>query len=415
MKILLTSDWFTPSVNGVVVSIMNLYHELKKKGHEVKILTLSKTDESYSEGDFYFVRSFDIKVYPDVRATLAFNSHLVDQLIEWNPDIIHSQCEFFTYSFANRISRKTSTPIVHTYHTLYEYYTKYLIKNENVGKKLVKQIMRFRLKDAYKIIAPTHKVKSYLLKYRDPGDIVVIPSGIDLSKYERRISVDDKNALKEKLGIEKDKKILLFLGRLGEEKNIQEVLLHYKALRKERSDTLFLIVGDGPYRKELEDHCQELNLTDSVLFTGMVPPSNIIDYYQLGDLFVSASQSETQGLTYIEALANGVPELCKADDALIDVIIPGYNGYVYETSDEFIRYALQLLGDETKRLEFSHHATLSSEKFSTAHFGDAVEALYREVLTECPVMDYKARFQRIIKKIPFKNVIKMPSKNQRLK
>lgn len=135
MKILITTDLFTIETNGVVTSVKNLWDELKKKGHEVKILTLSENVHSHRDGEVYYIRSMPFAVYPNVRMPLTYRHRLIKELIEWKPDVIHTQCEFFTYQFARRISKKTGAPIVHTYHTLYEQYVTYVIPSRRLGKK----------------------------------------------------------------------------------------------------------------------------------------------------------------------------------------------------------------------------------------------------------------------------------------
>lgn len=402
MKILLTSDWFMPAVNGVVVSFMNLYKELKKQGHDVKILTLSKSDDSYVDGDFYFVRSFGFKVYPDVRATLAFNSNILEELIEWKPDIVHSQCEFFTYTFAFRIAKKSKVPIVHTYHTLYEYYTQYVIPSKRLGKAMISNIMRHRLRYAERVIAPTQKVKNTLIGYEINDAISVIPTGIDLSRYDIEIPDGKISELKEKHSIPESNKILINIGRVAEEKNLKELVDNFAMLLQVYDDVNFVIVGDGPYMNELKEYVESKKLMGKIIFTGMVKPDEVVYYYHLGDIFISASVSETQGLTYVEALANSLPEVCRKDDAIVDVIRNGYNGFTYNNEAEFIEYVKKLLTDDELRSELSKNAKISSEKFNTENFGLAVSALYDEVIEGFDPDKYKLDVKDFVKTIKIK-------------
>lgn len=380
MKILLTSDWFTPAVNGVVVSFMNLYKELKEMGHDVRILTLSSSDHSYREGDYYFVRSFGFAVYPNVRATVAINSHIVDMLIDWKPDIVHSQCEFFTYSLAYKIAKASNAPIVHTYHTLYEYYTKYVIPNEKLGRLMVANLMKYRLDSADAVIAPTTKVLESLKSHGLSDNIYIIPTGINLTKYDLRVSDLEKSMIREEYNIPQDHKIIINIGRIANEKNLDEVVKNFKMLLQVYDKVTLMIVGDGPYMKDLKDLTQDLGIIDHVRFTGMVEPNDTYKYYQTGDIFVSASISETQGLTYVEALANSLPEICRSDEAIKEVIEHGKNGYIYNNESEFVKYFKDLLTDDEKRMAFSKYAKESSNKFSTEVFGKTVFELYEDVL-----------------------------------
>lgn len=380
MKILLTSDWSIGNINGVVVSIMNLYNELKKDGHDVRILTLSKKDESYVDGDFYFVRSFGIKFYPDLRATFAINSRILKKLIEWKPDIVHSQCEFFTYYFAYKIAIESSAPLIHTYHTLYEYYTKYVIPSETVGRLIVQNYMRVRLRDCDAIIAPTNKVKKSLENAKVYGKIKVIPTGIDLDKYNKNLPSEELEDLRKSFNIDKNKKIILSLGRVAREKNIDLLLKYIKSSLSHRDDFVFMIVGSGPYIDEIKKLTKELDLENKVIFTGLVKPEEVTKYYRLADIFACASKSETQGLTYIEALANGLVEICLKDDAIDGVIEDGYNGFIFENEEDFSIKCQKLLDDDSLRIKMGENAKKSSTKFSTTAFKDRVFLLYKDVL-----------------------------------
>lgn len=381
MKILLTSDWPVSAVNGVAISIMNLYKELKKLGHDVKVLSLSDESDFYKDDDFYYIKSFEIHIYPQARATLHFHNKYVNELVKWRPDIVHSQCEFFTYSIANTISSRVSCPIIHTYHTLYEHYTSYVLANEKITKPLLHQLIRWRLKDADLVIAPTEKVYSSLQGVVN-GHIEVMPTGIDLSKYENKPDQAVLDELKEKHNIDKDKKILLSLGRVGKEKNYDESIDNFNKLLQLRDDIVFLIVGDGPYLSSVKEKVKQLGIEDKVIFTGLVNPRETVYYYQLADIFISASVSETQGLTYIEALANGLPEVCRNDEALIGVVEDGYNGYLYEDSQTYIDAICKLLDDETHMKEMSKNAEKSSEKFSMNYFGENAVRLYELALKD---------------------------------
>ena len=126
MKILITNEWYTPTINGVVISIVTLEKELKKLGHDVRILTLSNGIKSYKRDHVIYIRSIGAeKIYPGARIAFSKDNQYIEEIIEWKPDIIHTQCEFSTFRIAKHIAKKCAIPIVHTYHTVYEDYTHY--------------------------------------------------------------------------------------------------------------------------------------------------------------------------------------------------------------------------------------------------------------------------------------------------
>jgi len=381
VKILIATDWYKPIVNGVVTSVTNLERELLAKGHDVRILTLSNSLHSRKEGNVYYIKSVSAdKLYPGARASIYLFGELYDEILKWAPDIIHTQAEFTTFIFAKRIVKALGIPHVHTYHTVYEDYTHYFSINEQIGKKTVAYLSR-RLLDALdEVIVPTAKVKRLLEGYGVIPRISVIPSGIRLDSFYQKTNDLEQKELKSHLGIAPDKKVLVYVGRLAKEKNLDELLDYYKRL--DRNDTVLLITGIGPYRSRLEELVDAMELTDRVIFVGLVEPSTLHKYYKLGDIFVSCSTSETQGLTYIEALACGVPPICRRDLALEGVINDGINGYQYDTFEEFKSRVEELLSDETKRTEMSGRAVENSLGYSTGIFADSVEELYSRVLNK---------------------------------
>lgn len=381
MKILITTDWYSPVINGVVTSVLNLKRELEERGHEVRVLTLAIDGHHRKDKNIYYMQSFTIgKVYPNARAAVSVKNTYVKELIEWKPDIIHSQCEFMTFSYAVRIGKKCVCPIVHTYHTVYEEYTHYFSPSKTMGQKMVAVWSRRLLSKVDTVVAPTEKVSKILDNYKIAAPVQVIPTGVDLRKYAHVLSGKKKAEMKKQLGIPSSHKVLVSIGRLAKEKNIDE-LIDYLFQMKQKEITL-LLVGDGPYRKDLEKKVKELSLGEQVMFTGMISPEEVGDYYQLGDVFISASNSETQGLTYIEALASGTPALCKKDSCLEHVVTNGFNGFQFENYSDFLLYLECMLGDETLRRTLCENAKLSAERFSTWTFGSDMERLYRSLVID---------------------------------
>ena len=380
MKVLITTDLYTTNTNGVVTSVRNLMEELEKKGHEVRVLTVSEKLRSHKEDNIYYIKSVPLGVvYPDVRMPISYRHRYLRELISWKPDVIHSQCEYFSYQFAGYISKKTAAPIVHTYHTLYEQYVTYIFPSQKIGAYFVGILSKFRLRKAEAIVAPTQKVEKVLKNYGIHNPIRVVPSGIALEQHKERLSKEERREKRRTLGIPEDHTVLLNLGRLGTEKNLPELIELFSIAISHNPKLTLLIVGDGPARKELEELTMRLGVADHVIFTGMVDPSEVHRYYQLGDIFVSASTSETQGLTYIEAAANGLPLLCRRDSCLDGVLVEGKNGYEYEAEKEFC----ELLDTILRNPDWCRDAGLQSaeiaSEFDKKRFADKIEDVYETV------------------------------------
>ena len=382
MKVLITTDLYTTNTNGVVTSVRNLLEELEKKGHEIRVLTVSEKLKSRREDNIYYMKSLPLgAIYPDVRMPVSnYHHRFIKELIDWKPDLIHSQCEFFSYQYAGYISRKTGAPIVHTYHTLYEQYVTYIFPSQRIGAFFVGKLSKYRLRKADAVVAPTAKVENVLKNYGLQNPIYVVPSGIALEQHKQRISEEERKRRRNELGIPEDALVLLNLGRLGTEKNLTEVLELFAMARAQNSKLVLLIVGDGPARHELEEKAATLGVSDHVIFTGMVVPEEVHAYYQLGDVFVSASTSETQGLTYVEAAANGLPLLCRKDPCLDGVLIEGRNGWKYEAEEEFCDILDAILRNPAQRQAAGDQSVQIASCFDKSSFAEKIEDIYESIV-----------------------------------
>lgn len=382
MKILITTDWYEPVINGVVTSVKTLTSELRRSGHDVKILTLSRTCHSYIKNDVFYIGSVSVgKIYPEARFKLPVSEKYIQELLDWQPDIIHSQCEFSTFFLAKKIASELKIPIVHTYHTIYEDYTHYFPLRKKWGKEIVQKITKRLSGQVCGMIAPSEKIRKILEGYQVNCPLWVVPSGINISQHEIEETDKWREQIRAEYDIMSDIKLLLYVGRLAKEKNIEE-LISYQEMAREYG-TVLMIVGDGPYRKTLEEQVRNMHLGSNVIFVGMISQEEVWKYYQAGDLFVSASTSETQGMTYGEALASGLPLLCRKDDCLNGVIEEGKNGWQYENEEEFLKYLTDWDDkDENEKRRMCQNAKESASIFSAEGFCKKVEQIYEQKVKE---------------------------------
>lgn len=380
MKILITSDLFFVETNGVVTSVRNLMDELKKSGHDVRVLSISNKMKSCKNGDVTLIRSMPIKVYNGTRMPTSYRHKLIKELIEWKPDVIHSQCEFFSFGFARYISKKTGAPIVHTYHTMYEDYVGYVFLIKRFGRWVARKITKRLLENVDSVIVPTEKVKNRHIENGVRCDFNIIPSGIDLERHKQRISSEERNQIRQRYGIAEDKTVLINLGRIATEKNINELIEYFARVSAKVPNALLMIVGDGPAREQLQKKVSDMNMSKKIIFTGMVPPAEVHKYYQSADIFVSASTSETQGLTYIEAAANSLPLLCRYDECLNNVIVQGGNGFAYKDENEFLRALDALLSSTDDLIAMGKRSEAVAEQFDKKIFAERVMRVYTSAI-----------------------------------
>lgn len=376
MKILITTDTYRPTINGVVTSIESLKKALDRLGHDVRILTFSDSFNSKQEGDIYYMGSLGAgKFYPDARMNKLFYNRFYEDIMDWKPDIVHSQTEFTMFIQAKKIAKVLDIPLLHTYHTVYEDYTHYFSLNKKIGKELAKQFTKQIIKTTDGVVVPTNKIYNLLTEYNIHEDIYVASTGINVQKLSECDDFDIRSGYK----IPEDKHIVLFLGRIGKEKNITEILQYLENI--DRDDIVFIIAGAGPFLSELKDICSNSKIRDRLIFTGMIDSSKVGNFYSKADVFVSASTSETQGLTFIESMACSTPIICRHDDCLDGVLIEGKTGFGYDTEEEFIDYLNQILDNEKLRAKMGKNCKqLVDENYTEDSFANKIEQIYKKVI-----------------------------------
>ena len=377
MKILITTDLFEPQINGVVTSVINLKRGLEELGHEVRILTLSQNAHSSFQNGVYRIGSISTElVYPGTRICLRMPKRFFKDIISWEPDIVHSHSEIVTYVFAKRIAQLCKTPLIHTYHTNYEEYTHYFCPFKTIGCRIISIKAKRMFKSADQIIAPSFKIKKILTNYNVSPEIEVVPSGIVYEDFSRLPAKRWQNQKKQDLSINSNSLTLVYVGRLAREKNVLELI---DLLSEIKDDSInLLIVGDGPFRETLEKKCREFDISNKVTFAGMINPNEVWKYYHLGDIFVNASTSEAQGMSYIEAMASGLPLLCKKDECLKDLIIDGENGWQYTEKKAFFEFINTLATNSELRCKMSVNSKTIAQNYSIKELAKRIESIYED-------------------------------------
>ena len=331
MRIGLFTDTYFPQVSGVATSIRTLKTELEKLGHTVFIFTTTDKDVNrYEDWQIIRIPSVPFFAFKDRRIAYRGFSTALEIARQYQLDIIHTQTEFSLGLLGVWIAKELRIPVVHTYHTQYEDYVRYIAKGMVIRPSMVKYIVRGFMSDLDGVICPSEIVYDLLMKYKVKVEKRVIPTGIELAKFERpEITSENIAELRDKLGIAKDETMLLSLSRVSYEKNIQAILAALPAVLEENPDVKLVVAGDGPYLSDLKAQAKRLNIIDVVIFTGMIAPSETALYYKAADFFISASTSETQGLTYLESLASGTPIIAHGNPYLDNVINNKMFGTLY--------------------------------------------------------------------------------------
>lgn len=387
MRIGLFTDVYLPCISGMVVAVDNLKKALERRGHKVFVIT---TNSDFRKRRF--VREGDVIKIPGVPSFIYdYNFTVVypfkaERIIEkLNLDIIHSHTELTIGKLGKRMARKLGIPFIQTLHTMYEEEVDYVTKGHfrSLSKRVVcKYLSSFYNKNVDEVIVPSRKVFNKLkCEYKIATNINIIPNGIELDRF-LNYDVDKVLNLKKKYGINDDDFVMLFVGRLGYEKNIDFLIEAHKRVVCKHKNAKLLIVGDGPDYDLLLELVSELSLEENVIFTGKVCYDEIHNYYHLADVLVTASKCESQGLTLIEALASEVLVCAIKTDVFLPVVKPFYNGMLFKNKLDYV-FIMHNLINHPKRLWKMKKNTVSSVlDYSLDVYAERILNVYLKALSD---------------------------------
>lgn len=383
MRIGIFSETYTPYISGLVTSEVMLKKALEKEGHEVYVVTanLETFKYEYDEKDKILrIPGVPTGIY-DSRLTSIYPIQAINKIKSWNLDVIHSQTEFAIGTFARIFAKQYNIPLVHTYHTMYEDYIHYVTKGyfKKSSKKLVEYFTKFYCDTtATELIVPTNKTyKLFKEKYRFDKNIHIIPTGIEVERFfEENVDEEQVKNLKKSLGLTKKDFVILFVGRLAEEKNVKFLIESHKALINKNYNVKLIIVGDGPDKEAYEEYAASLGLDKDVIFTGKASWDAMPCYYHIADVFATASKTETQGLTIIEAMASNVVPVCMKDEAFQSMVTEDLNGLFFETQEEYQKQ-IEFLYDNPKELSrIDNQARIQAEHYGSRGYALSVLEVY---------------------------------------
>lgn len=380
MRIGLFTDTYFPQVSGVATSIRTLKEELEKHGHDVYIFTTTDPEvKRYEDPTIIRLPSVPFISFTDRRVVYRglISSYKIAKA--YKLDIIHTQTEFSLGLLGKWIASGLHIPVVHTYHTQYEDYVGYIAKGRLIKPSMVKYIIRGYLSDLDGVICPSRIVLNLLEGYHVKIPKRVIPTGIPIEEYVREdITEEDREELRHELGIAPDETMLMSLSRVSSEKNIQAIFKSLPDVLAQNPKVKLVVVGDGPYLKTLKELARHLKLEHAIIFTGMVPHQKVAYYYKACDFFISASTSETQGLTYIESLASHRPIIAQSNPYLDDVIDHKMFGTLYKKESDLSAGILDAIENTPEMTEARYQKKLY--EISAQHFARSVYSFYLDVL-----------------------------------
>lgn len=346
MKIALFTETYLPHVNGVVTHIKSLKEGLEALGHEVLVVTSdSDAKEHYIKDNVLYCPGIVAKRFYEYSLSLPYSRDRLKILKEFNPDIIHIHNEFGIGLFGIFASKILKVPLVYTLHTMYDDYLYYVFPKLLLrpAKRAAHLYFKSVANSSKAITGPSQKVSNFLKGIGVEKDVTVIPNSAEIDIFNpENFTSEQKDALKEKYNIPKDRMLVCFCGRLGKEKSVDVLLDFWKQTVTKEDKMHLLLIGDGPSFDELLAQARELDIMDMVTFTGKILHSEIPPYYAASDVYITASLSEMHSVSMLEGMASGLPVLSRLDPENADQIQEGINGFIYVTPQEMYEQLLKI-------------------------------------------------------------------------
>lgn len=389
LRIAMYSNNYFPFVSGVTVSVDRLRRGLLALGDRVLLFVPQYPEKQDDDKDI--VRASTVVAFGakgEFRLANPFLPRLRRCLKSFKPDIIHVHHPFWLGALGLFMGRLLNVPVVYTYHTRLEHFAHFVPLPGLLFRNLISHYMIRRFSNKCQgVVVPTHSAEEYLRVIGVTTNTLVQPTGIDTA-YFRVADKDRVAALRRHYGIAEDEIVLLSVSRISREKNIT-FMLEALAQRRDESQSWsqnrfrFLLVGDGPDRASIEADIRRHELTEEVILVGAVPPEEMVNYYHLGDIFVFASKSETQGMVILEAMSAGLPVVAVRSSGIDDVVQEGGNGYkTAENRQIWAQRIEELIEDEALREALGERARRFAADYDVSVYAHHIHGFYAFLLAQ---------------------------------
>jgi glycosyltransferase involved in cell wall biosynthesis len=329
MRVLFVSDVYFPRVNGVSTSIRTFRSDLAQLGVE-SILVAPAYPGAAEDHDASILRVASARVPRDPEDRRFLSRPLRSTMnleLAAKVDLVHIHTPFIAHYAGVRFAREHGVPVVATYHTFFEDYLHHYVPvmPRRIGRWIARRFTLSQCADVAELISPSAPMRDALRAYGVTTPIEVLPTGLSAESFLQ----GDGQRFRAKFSLPARQPLLLYVGRVAFEKNIDFLLRMFRHLRSHRPDALFVVAGEGPALSHLERLARELSLQDAVRFIGYLDRgTDLPDCYAAGDAFVFASRTETQGLVLLEAMAQGTPVVSIAELGTRSILTEDSGAYV---------------------------------------------------------------------------------------
>ncbi len=385
LRVAMFTNSFLPFIGGVPISVDRLRRSLKTQGHQVLVVAprYNNIPTEDKGKDTLRIPSL-IRLGQEGKFPIAniFSPRIFRSVASFRPDVIHLHHPFWFGTVGMFLAWRLKIPVVYTYHTRLEHYSHFVPLPSALFRNLISHALIRRFANRCDgVVVPTGSAEYYLHMIGVKSTIFVRPTGIDYKNFQQAQDIQ-VNTLRTRLGIGEER-VLISVSRLSKEKNIDFIINAIHQL-VQRCSVPFkvLIVGDGLERDHLQDKIRKLRLENLVMLLGAVPPEEMPTYYRLGDVFVFASRSETQGMVILEAMAAGLPVVAVRSSGIDDFVQNGFNGYkTILNAGHWCGHIERLLTDPLLCQRLAGNAQEFAREYSIEKFGEEMIQVYAHVLS----------------------------------
>lgn len=393
MRIGMMTDLYKPHISGVTNYIdLNKCH-LETMGHKVFVFTFG--DEDYQDDEVDVIRSPGLPVLDTgYYINLRYNKK-ARQLVQ-TMDVVHVHHPFLSGTLAMRYCRPRGIPIVFTNHTRYDLYAQAYLPAvpDVVGVTALQAYLPTFCRACDLVISPSPGMRDVLRGFGVDSPIDVVPNGVDLDRFSEPVKPKDRS----NWGILPEDVVLVFVGRLGPEKNLPFLLRSFAGTAQAYENVHLMLIGSGPEQDNLLDRVRHMQIKEKVHFIGMVPYDEIPNYLEMADAFVTASVTEVHPLSVIEGMAAGLPVLGIESPGVGDTIQDGGTGYLAAEEDlaSFTAKMVRMTIDHEARRKMGEQARIASKAYHISNTTQIMMERYDRVIEQAAgrKRNFRARLSR---------------------
>jgi glycosyltransferase involved in cell wall biosynthesis len=371
------ADSYRPYVSGVVQSIETFSRELRKRGHFIEVFAPNypKRNDPDDPG-VYRYPSFNTPFYPEFYIGMPLSWGDRKFVRGLHLDLIHVHSPFILGHMGASMARRLGLPLVFTYHTLYDQYVHYFPFARSLSQKAMVFLARKFCNRCDLVVTPTWVIEKLLRSYGVTVPIISIPTGIDTRLFEE----GDRNFLRNRWGIAPEEKILLFVGRLSKEKNLDSLFRVFSRVLQDCPDVTLVLAGSGPDEENLRQLALDMGIAGKLVFTGRLSHEEVAGAYKSADIFTFPSVTETQGLVLAEAMAGGLAVVARAAFGSLAIVSDGVTGYLCDTEEVFAERVGELLQNQALRRSMGEAAIARAQRLTAEKMAIRLERAYQALI-----------------------------------